>query len=52
MVAPEKLDKGKFPDSHWLDEDRVQVVKRGVKAKPASAAARAGGPQTVLPPVR
>jgi hypothetical protein len=53
LVAPQKTTKeGKRPDSEWLDEDRVEVLKAGVHGKPASAATRAGGPQSTPAPIR
>lgn len=53
LVAPEGLTKeGKRLESDWLDEDRLVVEKRGVVARPESAAVRAGGPATEPLPAR
>jgi len=54
LVAPMRVEKdGKHPDSVWLDEDRVSVMKTAQFRKPASARERLGGPAIgPLPPGR
>ncbi len=54
LLAPMKLDKdGKVPDSLWLDEDRVAVMRPAARKRPPSVEERAGGPLTgPIPPGR
>ena len=51
FVAPTKLaEGGKYPEGQWLDEGRVQAFSAPKAEQPESAAERAGGPVTALPP--
>jgi hypothetical protein len=47
LVAPESLPgDGKHPESHWLDEDHLELVEAGVISPGPAAQVSAGGPLT------